>query len=236
MTVNTTIPPSCWCHNLCSGWWHTLLSRPTWGSGRHSHFPSIKLNFVSHSDQSQVEGCCCWYIMTNPPPPAFHHPPLALSLTPTSLLPSRSSVAFWMQIRPHWGKKKKKKRLKKEQSFGPSSNKCPMQELEQKTVCSFQEVIFIFSKEGDTAGWNVQTDRQLQDERTRDRRWKCPWLWLRTALLSCAQRKLMWKHVTLGYLRITSSTDTCCFQKFKTGKKKKKKEHCWHEWSVNYCF
>lgn len=133
MTVNTTIPPSCWCHNLCSGWRHTLFSRPTRGSGGHSHFPSIKLNFVSHSDQSQL------LVHHDKPAPHHHHHPLS-TIHPwhsASHSPPSSRHAALPLFECKWGhtgggKEKKKKKSRKEQRFGPSSNKCPMQRLEQK--------------------------------------------------------------------------------------------------------
>ena len=184
----------------------------------------------------------CWYIMTNLPPTTTttHFPPSTPGTQPHTHLPPPVTqlCRFLNANEATLGGEKRKKRKKAEKSKGLVHHQTNAQcrgwnKKKKNTVCSFQDVIFIFSKEGDTAGRNVQTDRQLQDERTRDRRWKRPWLWLRTALLSCAQCELMWKHVTLGYSRITCSTDACCSQKFKTGEKN---EHCRQGGSVYYCF
>lgn len=105
MTVNTNHPPLLCCHNFCSGWRHTLFARTPWGSGRHSHFPFIKLN--SHESfwpvTMTVKGCCLLVHHDKAPTP--RHPPLALSLMPTSLPPpSHGSAASWIKIKPQWKK------------------------------------------------------------------------------------------------------------------------------------
>lgn len=78
MYLNTIHPPFHQCCDFCCGWWYTLSTRTTWGSGRNCPFPFVKLNFMSHSDQSQWqwEAAACWYITTEPPLPANHILPI----------------------------------------------------------------------------------------------------------------------------------------------------------------
>lgn len=156
---------------FCSGWRHTLFTRTMWGSRGHSHFPFAKLNFMSHSDQSQWQGkaAACWYITTPPQPPPTHHPPLALSLIPR--LPTSHSAAFWMQIEPHWGRKRLKGAMflsSIKQMFATRAEKIQF-------VLFKQQYLYFWRKETLAGTTHRQADRQLQDDGTEDRRRKCPW-------------------------------------------------------------
>lgn len=153
---------------------------------------------MSHSDRSQWrwKAAGCWYITTRTHhhPPATSHPPSTPGTQPHTHLPppSRGAAASWMQIKPRWKKKKAKKStalVHHQTNVWCRSRK--------NAVYSFQEVIFMFLKEGDRASQHVHTERQLQDERTRDRRRKCPWLWLCRAPVR-ALCKLMWIYISLS--------------------------------------
>lgn len=104
-----TPPPLTPVLQCCSGWRHTLFIRATWGRRGHSHFPFVKLNFMSHSDSERLlPAHTKKKTSTTSHPPPIQHLPLALSLI--LHLPTSHSAAFWMQIKLHGGGRKKAKK------------------------------------------------------------------------------------------------------------------------------
>lgn len=150
LNTQSLLPFSCLVPQFLFWLRHTLFIRMPWGRGRHSHFPNwiSWVILTSHNDSKRLL--------------RVHHDKKKTTIHPwrsASFIPSlpHSYAAIWKQIKSQWDKKGEKL----EPSFGPASNKCLLQR-KKKTVCSFQKVIFMFLKEGDTvshirgqrtAGW-----------------------------------------------------------------------------------